>query len=315
MFSYGLSLNLSTYPVKNLGNKVLSFIKFLEGKQKFSCDFFFKNFFTFKYLNVVYSIYKNTSFFLGNSIIYRNDARFFFDALFNIYNKNYISFKLNLVNTYLGFYSYSSIVLDSYNNKAKKNIGLYYLISNEITENIEDTTYLIYQGFIKSASYFNSTLVLPTTAPYEFNSLYLNLEGKYRYIKQAVKSFFGTYNDWDIFSLLNICNKKKQILKIYLFIYFYKINKYFIDLINYYCNFFLSISSFLIELFYNTGYVNQKDIKKVNNLYISLYFKINKVYNTLFNSFVNNYYLSDFYTKNSRVMSSSSIKQYLIFKI
>ena len=90
--------------------------------------------------------------------------------------------------------------------------------------------------------------------------------------------------------------------------------KYFNNIINYFCNFFLTFSGFLMELFYNIAYNNNKFILFNTFIYYK-FFQISKFCNTFFNSVVNNYYISDSYTKNSKVMSFSSLKKYKIFKL
>jgi hypothetical protein len=71
-----------------------------------------------------------------------------------------------------------------------------------------------------------------------------------------------------------------------------------------------------MELFFNIAYINNYKKNLLFNTCINFkYYKINKFCNTFFNSVVNNYYISDFYTKNSKVMSFSSLKKYKIFKI
>jgi hypothetical protein len=139
------------------------------------------------------------------------------------------------------------------------------------------------------------------------------LEGKYRFIKQAIKTFENAYTDWEIISLLNIFNKKIQNIKIYSFIKFFKILKYFLNIIDYFCNFFLSIQQFLMILYYNIAYKNNNNSYNVNIILFDT--GKHKFINTLFNLFVNNYYIMDFYTKNSKIMASSASKQYNIFKI
>ena len=72
---------------------------------------------------------------------------------------------------------------------------------------------------------------------------------------------------------------------------------------------------FLIELFYNLGF----NLNTKNNVYNSNIIIINKIkckfFNNVFHSFINNYYISDFYTKNSKIMSFSSLTKYRIFKL
>jgi hypothetical protein len=314
LYSYGLSLNYLTYPIKNLGNSILKFINFLEGKQRFACDFFFKYFYTFNYVSNSYNFYNNTIFFLGNSIIFRKDSKSFLYSFFEFFKNKYSFFSFNLINSYLGFYSYSNLVIDS-NKSNNNNIGLYYLLSNDINNiNKNKEAFLIYQSFIKNILYFNANLIFSSTSFYEFDSIYINLEGRYRFIKQVIKPFENTYTDWEIISLLNIFNKKKQIIKTNYFLQFYKLTKYFLNIIDYHCNFFLSIKTFLIELFYNLG----SNLNTKNKLYsISIiYNKIKcKFFNNVFHGFINNYYISDFYTKNSKIMSFSSLTKYRVFKL
>ena len=86
------------------------------------------------------------------------------------------------------------------------------------------------------------------------------------------------------------------------FINFYQILKYLVKIVSYYCNFFLSSNFFNFELFYQTGYNNKKLLNKKYNDLIIFFYGFNKFQNTLFNTFINNYYASDFYVKNSKIM-------------
>lgn len=314
LFSFGLALNNSTYPIKNLGNSINKFISFLEGKQRFSCDFFFKNFYTFKYLNVDYKVYNNPAFFLGNSIINRKDSKSFLSSFVYFLKNKFKFLTFNLISSFLGFYSYSNLIGDIFINE--KNIGFLYNFSdNTLNKELNNDYFFVYQGFIKNSVYFDSNLILPSNAIYEFDSVFINLEGRYRFAKQSIKSFSGIYSDWEIINLLNLFNKKKNLLKIFYFSNFYKILKYLIKVLNYYCNFFLSSNFFNYELFYQTAYTNKKVLNKKYNDYIFYSFGFNKFQNTLFNTFINNYYASDFYVKNSKVMSFCALKKYRVFRI
>lgn len=56
--------------------------------------------------------------------------------------------------------------------------------------------------------------------------------------------------------------------------------------------------------------------KCIYNISIILLLNNNlKFLNSFFNSYINNYYISDFFTKNSKTMSFSSLKKYRIFKL
>jgi hypothetical protein len=104
-----------------------------------------------------------------------------------------------MINT-LGVLSFSNII---YNNmqfiKKKKFNGLLYNISNDILcfPILNNFTIKIYQGFIKSNSnlYLKTDVILPSTAPYEMDNLFINLEGRYRFMKKHIKNFLAIYAD------------------------------------------------------------------------------------------------------------------------
>ena len=320
LYSFGLSLNYSTYPVKNIGNSIIKLLHLFEGKLRFSCDLFIKSFYSFNIFNKSFLLYKQVLFFLGNTILLRNDSKSFFLSFFINLNKRFSSFIFNVINSYLGLYSYSNIFNDVKVKKNNiKNYSFYYLLSNETNVlNNKYKQFLIFQSFLKNTLYFNADLILSSSALYEFDSIYMNLEGKYRYIKQSLKPFDGVYNDWEIISLFHVFNKKRNIIKVNYFIFFYKLMRYFKNLINYYCNFFISTYVFYKELFYNIAYTyNEKiyNIKTFNFNKLNVIYSTVKFYNTLFFSSINNYYINDFYTKNSKTMSFSSLKKYRIFKL
>src|SRR5690606_31695792 len=164
----------------------------MEGKQRFSCDLFFKYFYTFNYINYSYNLYNDTIFFLGNSIILRNDSKSFLNSFLFFLKYKFTFCSFNVINSYLGYYSYSNLMIaDTYKNNNNK-VGFYYLLSSNLTK-IVNNTILIYQSFIKNNLYYNANLVFSTTAFYEFDSLFINLEGNYRFIKKVIKS--NVYTD------------------------------------------------------------------------------------------------------------------------
>lgn len=192
IYSYGLSLKFSTFPIKNISNCILKFLFFLEGRQRFLCDFFLKSFFSFNYLSQKFNFFYKTIFFFGNSIINRVDAKSFLISYFFFLKKKFNIISFNLINNYLGYYSYNNIC---YNNEIFKldSVNLLYLLNSETNE--IKSNFIIYQGFLKNDLYYKSDLILSSSAPYEYDALYINLEGRYRFLKQAVKSFMHIYND------------------------------------------------------------------------------------------------------------------------
>jgi predicted molibdopterin-dependent oxidoreductase YjgC len=78
--------------------------------------------------------------------------------------------------------------------------GLLYNISNDILPiNIflNKFAFIIYQGFFKINTfiYTKSDVIIPSTAPYEMDGLFINLEGRYRFMKKHIKNFLAVYTD------------------------------------------------------------------------------------------------------------------------
>jgi hypothetical protein len=147
------------------------------------------------------------------------------------------------------------------------------------------------------------------------DSLFINLEGRYRFMKKHVKNFLAVYTDWEIVNFLKIYNKKKNVLKFTFFFKFNYILNFFIKIINYICNFFFTLEDFFINFFFFWGYKKRyiAQIKNDDLSYILNIFFKNKYFNTLFNRNINNYYSNDFFLRNSKVMSLSAIKTYAYF--
>jgi len=306
------------YPIKNLGNSIFKFLQFLKGKTRLFSNFFFKSFFSFSFTSLDIKLYNKPIIFLGHSILNREDSiSFLYSFIFFFKNKFKFSI-LNLMINTLGILSFSNII---YNNISffKKKIfnGLLYSISNDILPFffLDKFTSIIYQGFIKSNSnlFLKADIILPSTAPYEMDNLFINLEGRYRFMKKHIKNFLAIYADWEIINFLKVYNKKKNILN---FTYFYKKNyifKFFIKIIDYICNFFFTLEDFFINFFFFFGY-KKKYITQNNDLSLFLNnFCVNKFFNTLFNRNINNYYSNDYFLRNSKVMSLSAIKTYTVF--
>lgn len=317
LFSYGLALNYLSYPIKNLGNSIIKFLNFLKGKIRTFSNIFFKSFLSFSFTNSLKKLYNKPIFFLGNSILNREDSCSFLYSFIFFLKKKFSWNAFNLVINNLGLLSYYTIIYNNliYKKKTEQVNGLLYNISNDISyfNFINKFAFVIYQGFFKSNTqiYVRADIVLPSTAPYEMDGLFINLEGRYRFMKQHIKNSLAIYADWDIINLLRIYNKKKNILKFFFFKY-NLIICYFYKVINYTCNFFLTLEDFFINFFFYYGY--KKKIIKKNN-YITLFpllyhYFVNKFLNTVFNRYINNYYSNDYFLKNSKIMSFCAIKTY-----
>jgi len=118
-----------------------------------------------------------------------------------------------------------------------------------------------------------------------------------------------------VISLLNLYNKKNNSLVLYDFVKFYKIIKFFTSLINYFCNFFLSISKFYVDFFYFTGFLSNGR-NRSNIIFVRLsIFNNFKFMSNIFSRFINNYYSMDFFLKNSKIMSFCALHKNKIFRL
>jgi hypothetical protein len=149
------------------------------------------------------------------------------------------------------------------------------------------------------------------------DNLFINLEGRYRYMRKHIKNFITIYTDWEIINLLKIYNKRKNFLNFSFFNKSKFIFKFFLKIIDYFCNFFFTLDDFYINFFFFYGYKNRNTIELYKNdldfSKILDHFYINKFLNTLFYRIVNNYYFSDFFLRNSKVMSLTALSMYSKF--
>ena len=321
LFSYGLSLNNMNYPIKNLGNSIIKFLNFLKGKTRSFSTFFFKSFFSFSYINVNKKLYNLPIFFGGHTILSREDSISFLCSFIKFFKKKFNWNVFNLIVNNLGILSFNTIIYNNKNIKKNKINGLIYSISNDLFSSsfLNKFTFIIYQGFIKGNSdlYLKANIILPSTAPYEMDNLFINLEGRYRFMKKHIKNFVAIYTDWEIINFIKIYNKKKNIFNLYFFNKFNFILNFFTKIIDYFCNYFFSLDDFFFNFFFFFGYKK----KYINELYnndlqfstiIDYYFK-SKFLNTIFYRIINNYYSNDFFLRNSKVMSLTAIKTYAKF--
>ena len=321
-YSFGLSLSNMGYPIKNLGNSIFKFLVLLKGKKRIFSNFFFKSFYSFSYINLNITLYKKPIFFFGHSLLNREDSISFIYSFIYFFKKKFNLDVFNLIINNLGVLSYNLIINNNINIKKKKIFnGFLYNISNDVLPFflLDKSTFIVYQGYIKGNGnlIFKSDIILPSAAPYEMNNLFINLEGRYRYMKKHIKNLLTIYSDWEIINLFKIYNKKKNILN---FSFFFKLNfilTFFENLINYNCNYFFTLEEFFINFFFYYGYKKKYIIKlQRNELDFSSILKScfkYKFINTLFYRAINNYYFNDYFLKNSKIMSLTAIKTYIQF--
>ena len=312
VFSFGLNISYLTFPVYNIGNGINSLVKFVNGKHPI-----INSFFSGKFASDWFFCFNNISFYtkplilLGTSILYRMDNIAIINTLFNFIklNKAFINANwncFNVVSTNLGLLTSLELGLSSPIKYGQKNF-IYICGTDKFDysySNFGSKNFIVYQGpFIGSTNIFNHiNLELPSATFTEMNSTYINLEGRYRLAAQAVTPFKQVRTDIEIITALSIISKLKLMNK--LSIIPNLLNK-FRNIINYH-------NIFLIQQNLNiyTNLTNQTET--VNNLYYEklfyLFYNKAKLLNSNLALIINNYYNSDFYVRNSKIMGLCSLK-------
>jgi len=120
LYSFGLSLDYLTYPVRNLGNSISSITKFLECKFYFNFIIFFTNFININYFNL-YNI-NNVFFFIGMSMLNRIDSSNILLSFIKSFDylKSYSIYNINTLSRFLG--RISACEIGSLNGVSHRNI-------------------------------------------------------------------------------------------------------------------------------------------------------------------------------------------------
>lgn len=162
LFSIGLALSYLTYPVKNIGNSIKTFLKVLQGKARFFCDLFFKHFNTFSFLNDVNFSFVRPFIMLGCSLVERFDFKNLFYSFHNHLYKYFEKYNIAFVSSTLGFLSFCDLALNKLHNLNLKNICYFFFNEDNMTHFASNKNFYIYQGFImpKTNLFFKAHLFL-----------------------------------------------------------------------------------------------------------------------------------------------------------
>jgi len=170
---------------------------------------------------------------------------------------------------------------------------------------LEKENFVVYHGlFRNNTNLFNSAnLIFSTTAFNERQSTYLNIEGKTRATKQLITPFKFLFSDLELIKALVIFKEKFipanfSVLKKFYFLGFFK------KLVRY--NFVLDTNNTMSERLYAISRLVLSF--KLNENYFSIKIFDNLFYNSLLNRTVVNYYSSDIFSRNSKIMSLCALK-------
>jgi len=193
-FYFGLSLDYLSFPAFSLGNSLVNYKAFVEGRSFLFSSLVFDNVsLFFKFLNFNFSIYDSCFIFVGSSILNRADCDFFFRSIgfFVAKHLHLFHFNLNIVSNHLGRISSFEIGslpgVNSSNFSLQKRKGfsfLYFLGTDEffnISNLINMTFFSVYQGsFFNPNAFFNSIhLIFPVSIYTERVSSFFKYRGSF----------------------------------------------------------------------------------------------------------------------------------------
>jgi len=312
VYSVGLSFTYLTFPVKNLGNSLFSVVNIFVGKSIILKDISFKDFVNSSFLNFETSIYLLPKIFIGVSLLNRTDGISILNSAFYFINKKFknISFSncLSIVSPFLGRISVAEVGSFTINKAfgVVNAFSFFYFCGVNDFYDLPLNSFVVYQGFFKSNTFlFNkANLIFPATNFFERNSIYLNIEGRLRCVNKVIIPFKFLFSDQDIVKGLTIF-KKKIIAHNFSVLKNFNVLNFFKRLINYKCLFVLEINYIAYSLAALLNLTLVSGLRKKN---FSFGFFDNLLYNTLINRVINNYYSSDMFSRNSKIMSICATK-------
>ena len=237
-----------------------------------------------------------------------------------IYNYSFNIWKpLSIISLYLGRISAFEVgflpgINYIYNNYKK--LSLLYLCGTDNINNFNDNSFIVYQGFIKPNNnlYSKINLILPISTYAERKSSYLNIEGRVRVMQKVITAFKFIFNDFEIIRALFFIKRNYIISNFSKIPKFYELMSFFNFTINY-INLWFNFNNIHNYFFEISGInLNKKYIFNINDfIYLYSYLGSNNFFdgffiNSLLNRTINNYYASDFFVKNSKIMSITAMR-------
>jgi NADH dehydrogenase (ubiquinone) Fe-S protein 1 len=273
-----------TYPYLHLGSTTKTFVEIAEGRHPFC-----------KQLRSA----KNPIVIFGTEFLQRKDSK----ALLNVSRflgkfsilqlKNYNGYNTLHTNVgqmnscELGAFPGTRSNLHLY-NRDKKKTDILFLFENENFDfskfikkkNNKQSTKVIVQNSHKLNSLSNVDFLIPSTAPFEKNSLLVNAEGRTQQSFKAITPYGGAKDSTKILKGLSILFKLKE------------------------------KKNFSNNSFYNENptlkFLNQVPLN-INIPFLNFNEFSNKVYLSVFLPSITNFYMTDIISKNSQVMSECSL--------
>lgn len=320
-FSLGLSVDALSFPVYNIGNSMSSLFDFFSGRSFFFSSFLLRSeMLSFKFLNYNFSFFDKASFFMGSSFLSsRYDITFFFNAFSYMVSQNVIFMQpsLNVISSVLGRISAFELGLVpginsySYVNSLVRTMNsfIYFLGTEDFVVDSSLTNvsnFFVYQGSFYSTSNFFSflNLLFPVSIYTERVSSYLNVEGRFRRTQKAIEMPL-VYSDWEVLKALFVFRTNFFNFNFSIFGFDSTImGDFFSHLIDYSCIFFYNFNIIkTVSTFVPLMEDQQTAVVSAISNYPFLSSGVSKVFNTLFSRSFNDYYNSDFFSRNSKLLS------------
>jgi hypothetical protein len=137
-------------------------------------------------------------------------------------------------------------------------------------------------------------------------SSFLNLEGRLRFTQKAISPFKFVFLDWKILQALALVKKRLFFFNFSKINNFYFVFNFFLNTINYFCYFFYFLDSMLSAIFYSLPKtVCYNSVPLLGGIQKLLGAKFN---NSILSKSVLNYYATDAFAKNSKILSICASK-------
>jgi len=174
---------------------------------------------------------------------------------------------------------------------------------------LSKNSFVVFQGsFINNNFLLNkANLLLPSQIFAEKVAGYLNLEGRVRYTEKAISAFKHIFSDVSILMSLFISRKFFLISNFSILSVFSKVMIFFSNLLFYDSVYNFSFDILLNKL-YNLSSFYLHDILNLKFLSNYFYFlNTNKIFNTIFSRYINNFYTTDSFCENSKTLTLCSL--------
>jgi len=296
VFYIGLSNSYNNVPVISCGNSIFDFVNVLKGKNNLNKIILFKSIFCSLFTGNKQQ-FNRLRIFIRNSICFSNVLKIFLEKILS----KFLILKINIIFndiSYLSIYEKNNYRIDRiYTYFRRKFIFLenvdehfldnFYLNSNE--------DFVVYHGQFFGVNKINANLIIPSSSIYEYNGIFLNIEGRIRKLTKVISQNFISSSDFLV--ILKLCYSS-----------YITTNLSFIKKFNRMINFFefLNIDWNVDYNYYSKGLLNK--LNKFNNKT-----RANILYDKrlILCSNIINYYKSDMYSLNSKNMHLASL-DYLV---